>query len=189
MKTVVLAAFVLLLSSTAEAGFQDTEWGMSPKEVIKAQKIAKDQREWDSKRKILLEAKNVAGAKSAIVYIFVDSKLVRTKVIFMQDHTNELDYLTDFRSMGEKLRKVYGEPTETNEIWLRDLYRNRPSRWGMALQVGDLSKYVTWKLDDTTILHAIHGENYEVEHVIEYRSRELAALEKAHREKQDAADL
>ena len=67
----------------------------------------------------------------------------------------------------------YGQPSEDEEFWRSNLYRDNPGDYGMAVAVGDLVKRTTWETDNTKIVLGITGDNFEIGVVIVYFSKEI----------------
>lgn len=195
MKNLILALAALVFVCAvrpAFAGFQKTEWGDTPQQVIAKQGIAKADRRWEKhgRHGVLWTTDQLVNQPALVVYIFVDKKLVRVKVVFTRQRTNANGFLSDFASFEDKLTRVYGEPVEDNTFWSRDLYRDRPEKWGMALLIGDLSKFTRRDTaDGTEVWHGLTGGNYEVQHLLEYVGKAFLDLDADARAEKAAEDL
>lgn len=71
------------------------------------------------------------------------------------------------------LRKKYGEPTEARDLWTDNVFKDDPNNYGTALATGSLMKASKWELDNTDIFHVVTGENFKVQHVIEFSAKQL----------------
>ncbi len=111
------------------------------------------------------------------MYIFAYDKLVRAKYIVNKKHTNKNAYLSDYFDLVSALTKKYGKPWSDKDFWDDDLYKDKPDDWGMAVSAGHLSKYAEWKMQRTTILACLKGDNFEIDLGIEYSSKKLDQLE------------
>jgi hypothetical protein len=174
-----------LLSSISSGGFRKSRWGMSPDEV-KAAETADLLREGDG---LIIYDGKVLGLDCAILYILVHDQLVRAKYVVTAEHSNKTAYLSDFDSLKEMLTKKYGEPAQDNVYWKNDLYRDDYSEWGMAVSIGHLSFFTTWDMDETTVILALNGDNFEINLNIEYTSNELGRLESEAKEQAALDDL
>jgi len=154
--------------------FRNTEWGMSIQEV---KNIENQEPVYENKEMIVYED-SIIQLPVELIYIFVDNKLVRTKYIFIQKHTNENDFISDYRSLNNALTNKYGKPDGEDHFWSDDLYKDTPSDWGFAVSLGHHSYFTEWDTKDTEILSALHGDNYEINMVVEYYSKELKDLDK-----------
>lgn len=156
------------------SNFRGTVWGMSKQKVksIEKLKIIKDT------GNILIYKGKVANLNTYIVYIFVNNKLVRTKYIIRELHTNKNDYIFDYKKIKRILTKKYGPPKSDKQIWLNNLYKTDTEDWGLAISIGHLKYYSEWETDDSIILLALFGDNYKITLGVEYVSKELRNLEK-----------
>ena len=131
----------------------------------------------------------IAGLDSLIVYILVEDKLVRGKYVVTEEHSNDIAHFTDFARLKTLLESKYGDPTEDQTIWLDDLYKGDPQRWGMAVASGRLMLSATWELKDTTVTLILHGDNFDIRLELEYVSRQYASFEDDRRQQQDLDNL
>jgi hypothetical protein len=166
--------FVLKPEQESVFSFRKTNWGMSKAQVKKLEtgKILNDD-------DVLMYEGNIAGLETYIVYNFVDDKLVRASYIYKERHSNKSDYLSDYLSVQKILINKYGKPAEEETLWKNDLYKDDYQEWGMALAVGHLVKYCVWNVSDTEIAHLISGDNFDINHGVEYKSVSLAGLERS----------
>ena len=170
--------FTTALTLSLMAGFQQTEWGMSPIQVIHAQNIAQSNREWDAETQTLYVSDTVADFESALLYEFIDSHLYKITVIFQRTHSNKNLFIDDYARMGEKLQKVYGEKN-IDVDWKNSLYHKTPEHYGMAIAVGHLTLRKTWHRGDTMINHVLAGDNMEITHGIVYTSKKFLLRKKS----------
>ncbi len=159
--------------------FRNTRWGMSPDEV---QRVESANLYGEPGKNPLLFEDTVAGYNMVVVYIFVDQKLVRAKYILNEKHANRNAYISDFRNLGNMLRKKYGSADKNEKVWSKDLYRDDPSEWGMAIAVGHLMMVKKWDIPRTGLTAIIYGDNYDITVAIEYKSKKLKHLEKKQKE-------
>lgn len=68
-----------------------------------------------------------------VVYVFVRGKLVRTKYVIVEEHSNRNDYIRDYKSLKTQLSKKYGAPIEDETIWKNSLYKDDREEWGFAV--------------------------------------------------------
>ncbi|QEN05205.1 hypothetical protein EW093_10935 [Thiospirochaeta perfilievii] len=129
--------------------------------------------------KVLMFNGNISGLDCVIVYFFTNDLLTGGRYYFTEKHSNKNDYLIDFNNMEELLTKKYGEPTEEDDFWKNDLYKDDYQYRGMAISMGHYVKYATWEGDETDIEISITGENYSISHQIDYTSVELKDMKEA----------
>ena len=153
--------------------------------------MTKEQAEDTEKGKIIYDTEEIliyegrlAGLACDIIYIFIERKLVRTKYLITEEHSNKNDYVSDYDSLKESLTKKYGQPIIDKRYWKHDLYKDDYQRWGFAVSIGHLSYYAMWKTLQTSIVLALYGDNYDITLVIEYKSEELKELEEREKEKE-----
>lgn len=115
--------------------------------------------------------------------------LVRGIYLFSERHTNQNDYISDYKTLKKSLTKKYGKPKSSKSYWLNDLYKDNYQQWGMAVSKGDLTYYTHFKTDDTEIVLALSGDNYKIDLRIEYQSIKLGKLEHAEKEKKNQDKL
>ena len=161
-------------SSSDNTHFRDTKWGMSMQEV---KNIEKQEPVYENNEMIVYED-YLIQLPVEVIYIFIDNKLTRTKYNFIQSHTNENDFILDYKSLNNALKNKYGKPNEEDHFWSDDLYKDSPSDWGFAVSIGHHSYFTEWDTSDTEILSGLYGDNYKITMEVEYNSKELKDLEK-----------
>jgi len=153
-------------------GFRKATWGMTRNQV-KATESGKIMR--DSENALAYKG-SVGNADVLIFFFFVSDKLVRGKYSFLTEHTNKNEFISDFERIKSTLKDKYGDPQKDETFWSNELYKDEPENWGMAIAVGDLSYYTTWENENTDIVLALDGDNYEISLVVEYSSKALHHL-------------
>jgi hypothetical protein len=167
-------------SDEAEAHFRDVRWGMSPEEV----KQREESEPAVEEGVLLFVDERIAGLDALLLYQFADNKLVESGYMFTEAHTNNNRFLSDFERVGEALTQKYGEPDEEYEHWENDLFRDQPESKGLAVAMGHLTMSALWELEETRILHSMRGDQFEIYHIVNYRSRELADLREEKEERE-----
>ncbi len=187
---VVFPVFLIAEKTTQEEeyDFRQTVWGMT-KETVKRTEKTKPFKEEDSQ---LIYIDTIINLNMAVIYDFIDSKLVSTGYAVLEKHSNENLYINDYKELKSVLAEKYGEPSdkwtdgsEYKEIaWLDDLYQDDPSRWGFAISVGDLVYQSFWETDKTEIIMRLYGDNYEISLLIKYFSKKLKHIKEKEEEKE-----
>ncbi|MHB0960110.1 MAG: DUF4339 domain-containing protein [Pirellulaceae bacterium] len=167
----------------ADPDFRNVKWGMTIEKVRGREDLELVHESPDT----LGYKETVGGHDCIVLYIFVNDVLVRAKYLITERHTNDNEHVMDFESIGTLLAQKYGDPTTTNVVWKNDLYKDALSEYGMAVAMGHLSMYQKWSLPLTTVLHYLNGDNFEIEHGIEYIGKEYEHLEEG-ASKQEALD-
>lgn len=153
--------------------FRKTKWGMTNQEVQKSEEEATFVK--NSGDTLIYEG-TVAGLYSYIAYNFIKGKLVWTKCLITERHSNKNDYIGDYDRIKKMLTKKYGKPSKDEHYWRDDLYRNDFEHLGFAISLGHLVYYATWQTSETDVYLGLTGDNGQVELAVEYQSRSLKEL-------------
>lgn len=159
-----------------EFDFRKSYWGMSKEEVEASETLEKVD---SSNPKNLMYLGRVAGMNCYVIYFFTNNVLTTGRYYFIEEHTNDNDFLSDFNNMSELLVKKYGEPSEAESYWKDDLYKDDYSSWGFAVSLGDYVRYSEWKSDKTEVYMELSGENYSISHFIDYTSIDLKDMKES----------
>ncbi|MBT7994202.1 MAG: hypothetical protein HN691_04955 [Bacteroidetes bacterium] len=154
--------------------FRNSLWGMTKDEVLNSEKLPDP----INKDDIIGYSSTIAGFDCFIFYIFIENKLVRSKYVFTQVHSNENDFISDYYSLKNILKEKYHDPSLDKIFWKNDLYKNDHDQWGFAISLGHLSYYSVWVTSRTKIYLYLTGENYKTKLEIEYVSIDLLDFEK-----------
>ena len=173
-------------SNKSKYTFRKTKWGMSKKQI---KEIEGDDVYFENDGLLVYDNIKVAGYPAQLGYIFTQNKLVRSKYNFIQKHSNENDFITDYKDLKSKLTKKYGKPTSDDHYWPQTLYKDNPEKWGFAISLGHHAYFTEWQNKDTQILLYLTGENYKIDLGIEYTSKEYEELEEEEKEKEHLNDL
>lgn len=167
---------------SSKKNFRMTHWGMSKEQVkkVESSEFIKEQKGLRVvKGLILLIYKdNIAGLDCFIAYYFAENKLTRGRYLFKKKHSNKNLYISDFNNVKKQLTNKYGKPKYDNLIWINDLYKDDPSRYGMAVSKGDLKYVAKWDLQETEIISSLSGDNYKITFQTEYLGKALKEFEK-----------
>lgn len=175
----------MLVSAAAQAeGFRGIDWG-APTDAI----IAKEGEPLSTHGGNLIYKVSLANLDTAAIFAVDEKGLYQGLYVLSESHTNKNAYIDDYAKLKKLLTDKYGEPSVDKTAWANDLYRDRRSRWGMAVSAGHLKYLSEWESDRTRIQMMLNGDNFEVTHAIMYtdiRSEERIK----ERDKQEAqADL
>lgn len=165
--------------------FRKTSWGMT-KDQVKASETEKLEKEDTD---LLAYSGTVSSLNAFIIYVFVNDKLVRTRYLFVEEHTNENDYVSDYKSINSALTEKYGKPKSDKEYWSNNLYKTDYDRRGFAVSLGHLKCFSDWSTNVTEITAALTGDNYKIEHVTEYVSKRFTDLEKNKKKEKNKSDF
>lgn len=186
---ITLLIGVLLISSSVYGQIRNTTWGDNVEEVKAAitEEIVQDQK--NGRKHIILTSTTVGSKDAAIGYVFGDDKLIRINYIFREVHSNDNNHIDDFNDIDEILEQKYGEPDSEDRVWSNDLYRDEPSEYGFAISLGHYGLQTKWNTEDTDITHVLTGNNYDIEHMLQYSSVELGSLEDRINEEKNVSDF
>jgi len=158
------------MATAAEApDFRNARWAMTRTEVI----AVEDEAELRplSSMNGLAGTVTIVGHSTFVYYMFSNGCLNEGVYIFQTPHTNKNLYIDDYRQLQTLLTSIYGAPVRESTSWHKDLFRNDPSNWGLAISCGDLVLTSVWETPRTTITLMLSGDNYELMHSLSYESR------------------
>lgn len=147
--------------------FRQSKWGDS-KSIVKNNEKAEP---FVDKDGMLMYKGKLSDLDVTIGYVFVNDLLSRSKYLIDVTHTNQNDYISDYKRLKALLTEKYGTPTLDEVKWRNKLYYDDPENYGMAISVGHLYYYCQWNTIDTEIEIMLHGENFKINHEIEYSSK------------------
>ncbi len=147
--------------------FRKTTWGMSKEQV----KLSEDIKPVFEEKDTLMYETEVLHMKCYIAYKFIDNILAAAVYSFIDEHSNENDYISDYSNVKDALQKKYGTPKSTDINWRNDLYADEPEQYGFAVSIGHLVYWSKWETDSTDIILSLNGENYEISHSAFYNSK------------------
>jgi hypothetical protein len=168
-----------------EVKFRSMPWG-STAEQIKQANLEKPVFESENN---LIYKDTINDLDTACSFIIVDGRFVRGKYKFMEDHTDTNRYIWDYEGIDKLLKEKYGDPNEEDELWLNDLWKDDPRAKGKSISAGHLALFSKWEIGEVDIVHILHGDNYKVEHDLEYSQNAMSIIEESLREKEDKSKL
>jgi hypothetical protein len=194
----LLAAISLgsLLFSQEQPDFRRANWGMTQAQVI-ATEPGQPAEVSKSNGETILKYTTVKSAelRGRLIYIFVDDKLVRAKYVSDAEHSEQNDFIADFRAVEPMLMEKYGKPAAERAVWENDSYQQErlpyldqdralasdilPSdqHAGLSVSLGYLKLYSQRVSGRTKVFHALTGADSRITHQIEFRSVDFEALE------------
>jgi hypothetical protein len=125
-----IASVVLVHSSSAQADFRKTAWGMTPAQVM-ATEPAKPSAVQARKPETIVQydSINFAALTGRLLYIFTNDKLVRVRFLFEVEHSDENEFIGDFRAVEPLLLEKYGKPNSDRAIWEDDQTQQEPKSY------------------------------------------------------------
>jgi hypothetical protein len=175
----VVVTFLTTHAYSNDYTFRNTKWGMSKQDVITSETLKPAEKHPN----MIMYKSKLMGDNVFIIYIFVDDKVVRSKYILAEQHSNKNDYIRHYEKYKEALIKKYGKPNEDETWWRNELYKDDPSHWGMAVSMGHLIYFSKWETPETIIFAMLNGDNFEISCGIEYTSKKYEHLEKEQKDK------
>ncbi|PWU04706.1 MAG: hypothetical protein C5B51_16255 [Terriglobia bacterium] len=186
-----ITALILAAASlrAAEPDFRKASWGMTVAQVKAAEpNTPHESRENGGETILEYAAAPISGLEARALYIFAKGKLVRAKYLFVTEHSDQNEFIADYRAIEPFLREKYGKPANERAIWLDDSFQDEPKSYldqdratpanilpsdrfvGLSVSAGHLKLYTQWRTSRTTVLHALTGENFRITHQVEYRA-------------------
>jgi hypothetical protein len=154
--------------------FRKVRWGMTMDQV-KAAESAKPKTE---KENVLGYEVSLPGFSDVVlVYVFAGNRLVRANYGVIVEHTNDNDYIEDYRTLVGDLTQKYGKPQSDDSTWKGDTFKDDSDHWGLAVATGELVYQAVWVPNATQILLTLSGDNYNCRLSVQYTSKELGHLE------------
>ncbi len=166
--------------------FRDSKWGDSMAQV---KAVEKQTDLYPNSDELYAFASRVAGRPCTVAFIFSDNKLVMAKYVIKTDHTNRNDYIDDYKDVVNLLTSKYGKPVYDSKTWKNDLYKGDYDHYGMAVCIGHLTYDAGWSNPSTELITALHGENYKIEHMIQYSSKKYESMMHQNRQASSANAL
>lgn len=165
--------------------FRSARWGWSRKQVRASETGAPS----EARDGYLVWKRRVMGLPCYAMFRFLNDRLVAGKYVFLVEHTNNTDFISDYRNLVDMLTKKYGRPTDDDTFWSNDLYRDDPQEWGMAVAVGHLHLFSHWDVARTRIVAGLLGDNFEITLGVEYESIDDARAIEAHDREDESKGL
>jgi len=167
---VITSLSLTILAKEQVFDFRETTWGMN-KEQVKAT----EDRKPDYEENDMLSYKvKIFGGNYYCFYSFLEDKLYNGGYFFMEEHTNKNLYINDYMELKGIITKEYGKPIMDKIIWKNDLYKDEKSEWGKAISLGDLEYWALWETLNTEICLSLDSDNYEINLILSYDSKELS---------------
>lgn len=158
---------------TKDADFRNVTWGMTMNEVKRSETLSV-QEEDDA---VLAYEETVAGLDAYLLYGFDDDgKLYNAYYSFVEKHSNDNLYISDYNNLVDKLTEKYGEPNYNRDVWLNTLFQDHPEDYGLAVSIGHLMYGAEWETPTTKISLVLSGDNYKCTLIIGYTSKTYQAV-------------
>ncbi|MEW6143357.1 MAG: hypothetical protein AB1597_09455 [Chloroflexota bacterium] len=155
--------------------FRNIKWGMSRSEVKAREQEGKF---WEENATLLgYSGITINRLDVLLVYLFnKNDQVYGANYVIAQKHSNPTEYIRDFEALKALLVTKYGTPTQDKVVWLDDLYKDKPSDWGMAVITGDLQYFCTWDTSPiNTVALYLKGDNYKPLFMIMYQSKFISS--------------
>lgn len=141
--------------------FRKAQWGMT-KEQIKRLENSSPLYEADDILLYDIELNGLPGIKVNCGYLFRDGEFFRGSYTFNSEHTNQNDYINDFKNIKSLFVKKYGKPQKDNVNWKNTLYKGNPEEYGFAVSMGHLNYFTFWETKDKIVSLALKGDNFKI---------------------------
>jgi hypothetical protein len=203
MRALAVVPFLVLPAlAAAQTDFRKASWGMSQVQVMAAEPDQPHQIQMSGGETVVeYHGRKIGAFDGRVLYIFAQDKLVRGKFLLDADHTDENQFIADFRAIEPMLKEQYGKADEDRAIWEDDSTQDETKNYldqdratatgilpsdrfvGLAVFLGHLKLYTLRNNGRTEIWHTLWGGDHNINHQLEYRSVSLQALENLARDK------
>ncbi len=160
-------------------------WGMDQSEVKNTETL---ELVLDDEETVAYKGK-LNNQSCLIIYRFHNNVLVSMDYMFEHTYSDNGRFVNDFETLKGSLAKKYGKPSEDNRFFHSETYDDIISDWGMAISTGELSFFTTWISNQTKILLALYGDNYDVSFILSYSGLEYESAVEADSEQSFLDDL
>jgi len=167
---ILVISTLALFAKEVKYDFRETTWGMSKEQV----KETEDRKPDYEENAMLSYNVKIFEGNYYCIYSFLEDKLCNGGYFFMEEHTDKNLYINDYMELKGIITKEYGKPIMDEIIWKNDLYKDEKSEWGTAISVGDLEYWALWETLDTEICLSLDSDNYEINLILSYDSKELS---------------
>lgn len=168
-----------------EVTFRGIPWGQEVGLIKKS--ISEEPLYYDDH--ILSYKDNLGGLNTQYVFFLANGRFIRGRYIFTDRHTNNNLFMADFEKIDKILYEKYGDPKVHGEKWLNDLYKDDFEQWGFAISMGHLFIFSEWTKGNVAIYHSLHGDNFDIYHILEYQQKYMQDLEDALKKEEDKSKL
>jgi hypothetical protein len=168
-----------------EVLFRNVNWGATGDEV---KRLMKDTPISDTPS-VISFADTVDYLQAYCGFVLAGGRFVRGGYLITETHVNDNTFLSDFDRIDALLTKKYGKPSRSGRVWRDDLYRDRLNDWGMAVKTGHLTVQSEWRIGKVEVVHRLRGDNFRVEHRIDYQRDDMKILELSIQEQEDENKL
>ncbi len=171
---IIAASSQLSLSYGQDFDFRNTRWGMSKEQVVASERdtpVEKSEKYIKYKTKVL-------NINVDLQYFFVEDKLIVASYTLDEIYLNSKRYKSTHNIFEKALIAKFGEPNRKITDWRDDTYKKSSSRWGLAIGLGHVEYFATWKTERTAIRCSLKGENHNIVSIIKFSSIEYKDLEK-----------
>ena len=134
------------MPTSDDTHFRDTKWGMSPEQVTAVETATSVEHSEANK---LLYTTDLLNFEAAILYTFIDDKLVEGSYYLLDKPTNPNKNLDYHEILKQALIEKYGAPDTDRQIWSNNTFRDDEDSWGTAVLMGHLSVETKWQLPAT----------------------------------------
>jgi hypothetical protein len=160
-----------------------TKWGMTPEEVLAAEKI-----EPVEKNDQMIKYKTqIIGNNVELLYLFAQNKLIGASYKLDENYLNSDRFIQNYDRFKKALTKKYGQPDKDTMHWKKRTFKHNRRKWGLAMSLGHLEYLAFWETPQTTIGCSLKEKQYSVLCSIEYWSVEYSNLW-AENEKEEEMD-
>lgn len=163
---ILLVLMVMLTGVVGAADFRNVDWGMTREAVIAEEGTP----EYEDGAMLAYEVE-LYDKKFALGYMFYNNVLTNARYMLFEDPSGT-EYKSLVEDLNEGLTKKYGEPEGRGIVWIDDTYKHNPTKFDLAVSVGDVIVQYMYEDSDTEILFGVMGEGYNDKFYVMYEPKD-----------------
>ena len=152
-----VASLADVFSENKSFDFRKTKWGMSKKEVLKAEGILPK----DSSEASLVFESVLANKNTLLEYFFSNGVLARAIYFINQGYYDPARHYQDFLLLNKLLKKKYGKSKDFKKIWSGTKSLRKEFDEPQAVYFGYLVLTTDWEIKRTLITHILKKSGSE----------------------------
>jgi hypothetical protein len=142
---------ICLSSVVFGADFRNVDWGMT-KEEVSMTEDAKPLKAWGKiPNNILCYDINLFNYRASLKYNFINGVLTDASYGFIIPKSKGQTKTGLYFDLKKALIEKYGQPTQDNEVWANETYKNQPNSLEKHVSYGHVSLLGLWIFDQTVI--------------------------------------
>lgn len=168
-----LLTVILFLSTSfcLAQEFKYVTWGATKSEVINSKSVHHLEEHSEKGNRVLFLTE-LEGIESILGYVFDEEHLFQFAYMFIEEHNDFNQYLTDYENISDKVKKAYGKPFDEFYEWEQDSPKYKDSEKLQAVIDGNLSYTSKWQTETDNIILHLYGTDGEIRHMLLFMDRD-----------------